>query len=31
VDLSTLADHQLADLRLEKLGFVFQAFNSSRR
>jgi len=27
VDLSTLADHQLADLRLEKLGFVFQAFN----
>jgi len=26
-DLSTLADHQLADLRLEKLGFVFQAFN----
>ena len=27
VDLSTLADHQLADLRLQKLGFVFQAFN----
>jgi putative ABC transport system ATP-binding protein len=27
VDLSTLADHQLADLRLAKLGFVFQAFN----
>ena len=27
VDLGTLADHQLADLRLQKLGFVFQAFN----
>ena len=27
VDLSTLADHQLADLRLQKIGFVFQAFN----
>jgi putative ABC transport system ATP-binding protein len=27
VDLSTLADHQLADLRLQKLGFVFQSFN----
>jgi putative ABC transport system ATP-binding protein len=27
VDLSTLADHQLADLRLAKIGFVFQQFN----
>jgi putative ABC transport system ATP-binding protein len=27
VDLSTLADHQLADLRLQKIGFVFQSFN----
>ncbi len=27
VDLSTLADHQLADLRLQKIGFVFQTFN----
>jgi len=26
-DLTTLADHQLADLRLHKVGFVFQAFN----
>jgi ABC-type lipoprotein export system ATPase subunit len=26
-DLSTLADHQLADLRLRTIGFVFQAFN----
>jgi putative ABC transport system ATP-binding protein len=26
-DLSRLADHQLADMRLRKLGFVFQAFN----
>jgi len=27
VDLSTLADHQLADMRLQKIGFVFQSFN----
>ena len=27
VDLSTLADHQLAHLRLRTIGFVFQAFN----
>jgi len=27
IDLGTLADHQLADLRLQKIGFVFQAFN----
>jgi putative ABC transport system ATP-binding protein len=27
VDLSTLADHQLADLRLQRIGFVFQGFN----
>jgi len=26
-DLSRLADHQLADMRLRKLGFVFQSFN----
>jgi putative ABC transport system ATP-binding protein len=26
-DLRTLADHQLADLRLRTIGFVFQAFN----
>src|SRR5262245_31575123 len=26
-DLSRLRDHQLADLRLRKIGFVFQAFN----
>ncbi len=26
-DLSLLADHQLADLRLRTIGFVFQAFN----
>jgi putative ABC transport system ATP-binding protein len=26
-DLAGLADHQLADLRLRTLGFVFQAFN----
>ena len=26
-DLRTLADHQLADLRLKTTGFVFQAFN----
>jgi putative ABC transport system ATP-binding protein len=26
-DLGTLADHQLADMRLSKLGFIFQAFN----
>lgn len=26
-DLSTLADHELADLRLRTIGFVFQAFN----
>jgi putative ABC transport system ATP-binding protein len=26
-DLGTLADHQLADLRLRTIGFVFQAFN----
>jgi len=26
-DLSRLADHQLADMRLRKIGFVFQAFN----
>src|SRR4029434_2708237 len=25
--LAVLADHQLADLRLRKIGFVFQAFN----
>ncbi len=25
--LSTLADHELADLRLRKIGFIFQAFN----
>jgi len=27
VRLDGLADHQLADLRLEKIGFIFQAFN----
>jgi ABC-type lipoprotein export system ATPase subunit len=26
-DLSRLADHQLADMRLRKIGFVFQSFN----
>jgi len=26
-DLSQLVDHQLADMRLRKIGFVFQAFN----
>jgi putative ABC transport system ATP-binding protein len=26
-DLSRLLDHQLADMRLRKIGFVFQAFN----
>ena len=26
-DLSVLADHELADLRLRTIGFVFQAFN----
>jgi putative ABC transport system ATP-binding protein len=26
-DLGTLRDHQLADLRLRSIGFVFQAFN----
>jgi putative ABC transport system ATP-binding protein len=26
-DLSTLADHELADMRLRTIGFVFQAFN----
>ena len=26
-DLSALADHQLADMRLRKVGFVFQGFN----
>jgi len=26
-DLTTLADHQLADLRLRTMGFVFQTFN----
>jgi ABC-type lipoprotein export system ATPase subunit len=26
-DLSRLADHQLADMRLRKVGFVFQSFN----
>src|SRR5207249_8477271 len=26
-DLGTLADHELADLRLKTIGFVFQAFN----
>ena len=26
-DLSRLADHELADMRLRKIGFVFQAFN----
>jgi putative ABC transport system ATP-binding protein len=26
-DLSRLKDHQLADMRLRKIGFVFQAFN----
>ena len=26
-DLATLRDHQLADMRLRKVGFVFQAFN----
>jgi putative ABC transport system ATP-binding protein len=26
-DLGTLADHELADLRLRTIGFVFQAFN----
>jgi putative ABC transport system ATP-binding protein len=26
-DLARLADHQLADMRLRKIGFVFQAFN----
>jgi putative ABC transport system ATP-binding protein len=26
-DLSRLVDHQLADMRLRKIGFVFQAFN----
>jgi putative ABC transport system ATP-binding protein len=26
-DLSVLADHELADLRLREIGFVFQAFN----
>ena len=25
--LTTLADHRLADLRLRKIGFIFQAFN----
>ena len=27
VRLDGLADHELADLRLEKIGFIFQAFN----
>jgi putative ABC transport system ATP-binding protein len=27
IDLATLADHQLADMRLQKIGFVFQSFN----
>jgi len=27
IRLDGLADHQLADLRLEKIGFIFQAFN----
>jgi putative ABC transport system ATP-binding protein len=27
IDLSTLGDHQLADMRLQRIGFVFQAFN----
>jgi putative ABC transport system ATP-binding protein len=27
VDLSTLRDHELADLRLQRIGFVFQSFN----
>ena len=27
MDLSTMPDHQLADLRLHTIGFVFQAFN----
>ena len=26
-DLATLPDHRLADLRLKRIGFVFQAFN----
>lgn len=26
-ELSDLADHQLADMRLQKIGFVFQSFN----
>lgn len=26
-DLATLADHELADLRLRRVGFVFQSFN----
>jgi len=27
INLATLADHELADLRLQKIGFIFQAFN----
>jgi len=27
INLGTLADHELADLRLQKIGFIFQAFN----
>jgi putative ABC transport system ATP-binding protein len=27
IRLAGLADHELADLRLEKIGFIFQAFN----
>ena len=27
IRLAGLADHKLADLRLEKIGFIFQAFN----
>src|SRR5262245_48944884 len=26
-DVSSLSDDQLADIRMEKIGFVFQAFN----
>jgi putative ABC transport system ATP-binding protein len=27
INLGTLADHELADLRLQRIGFIFQAFN----
>ena len=27
INLGTLADHELADLRLHRIGFIFQAFN----